>query len=80
MSTTGSRIAAVIPAKNEEQRIAATVAAVRDLPHVATVIVVDDGSTDRTGSTPPLPARSWSGTNATAARRPRSSPGSTRWA
>ncbi|GGL75246.1 hypothetical protein GCM10011575_36770 [Microlunatus endophyticus] len=39
----------MIPAKNEEQRIAATVAAVRDLPHVATVIVVDDGSTDRTG-------------------------------
>jgi glycosyltransferase involved in cell wall biosynthesis len=49
VSTTGSRIAAVIPAKNEEQRIAATVTAVRNLPHVATVIVVDDGSTDRTG-------------------------------
>ncbi|QGN35650.1 glycosyltransferase [Microlunatus sp. Gsoil 973] len=42
-------MAAVIPAKNEEQRIAATVTAVRELPHVATVIVVDDGSTDRTG-------------------------------
>lgn len=39
----------MIPAKNEEQRIAATVTAVRELPHVATVIVVDDGSTDRTG-------------------------------
>jgi glucosyl-3-phosphoglycerate synthase len=49
VSTTASRVAAVIPAKNEEQRIAATVTAVRELPHVATVIVVDDGSTDRTG-------------------------------
>lgn len=39
----------MIPAKNEEQRVAATVTAVRGLPHVATVIVVDDGSTDRTG-------------------------------
>ena len=39
----------MIPAKNEEQRIAATVTAVRGLPHVATVIVVDDGSSDRTG-------------------------------
>lgn len=39
----------MIPARNEEQRIAATVTAVRGLPHVATVIVVDDGSTDRTG-------------------------------
>lgn len=39
----------MIPAKNEEQRIAATVAAADKLPGVATVIVVDDGSSDRTG-------------------------------
>jgi glycosyltransferase involved in cell wall biosynthesis len=41
----------VIPAKNEEQRIAATVSAVRDLPGVATVVVVNDGSSDRTADT-----------------------------
>jgi glycosyltransferase involved in cell wall biosynthesis len=39
----------VIPAKNEEDRIAATVSSVRGLPGVATVIVVNDGSSDRTG-------------------------------
>jgi glucosyl-3-phosphoglycerate synthase len=47
--TSGSRIACVIPAKNEESRIAATVKAADALPGVATVIVVDDGSSDRTG-------------------------------
>lgn len=44
----GSRIACVIPAKNEESTIAATVAAAGELPGVATVIVVDDGSNDAT--------------------------------
>ncbi|TWP38156.1 glycosyltransferase family 2 protein [Leekyejoonella antrihumi] len=39
---------AVIPAKDEAQRIAATVRGVRDLPQVACVIVVDDGSSDAT--------------------------------
>ncbi|SDS60304.1 glycosyltransferase [Microlunatus soli] len=46
MST--GRVACVIPAKNEETTIAATVAAARELPQVATVIVVDDGSSDGT--------------------------------
>ncbi|MBB2908782.1 glycosyltransferase involved in cell wall biosynthesis [Streptosporangium becharense] len=41
--------AAIIPAKNEEERIAATVAAALALPGVDLVVVVDDGSTDRTG-------------------------------
>ncbi|WP_347352168.1 glycosyltransferase family 2 protein [Intrasporangium sp.] len=39
---------AVVPARDEADRIAATVTAVRDVPGVATVIVVDDGSTDAT--------------------------------
>jgi len=43
-----SRVACVIPAKDEEQRIAATVTAARDLPGVEIVIVCDDGSSDRT--------------------------------
>ncbi|QDP94945.1 glycosyltransferase [Microlunatus elymi] len=47
-STSGSRVACVIPAKNEEERIAATVKAAAGLPQVATVIVIDDGSTDAT--------------------------------
>jgi hypothetical protein len=43
-----SRVACVIPAKDEEQRIAATVSAARDLPGVEIVIVCNDGSNDRT--------------------------------
>jgi len=46
MSPENGRIVAVIPAFHEETRIAATVAGVR--PFVDRVIVVDDGSTDRT--------------------------------
>ncbi|UFU06949.1 glycosyltransferase family 2 protein [Ruania halotolerans] len=42
------RVAAVIPAKDEEERIAATVRAVRAIPHVDLVLVVDDGSEDDT--------------------------------
>lgn len=41
-------VAAVIPAKDEADRIAATVAAVRGIPGVDLVVVVDDGSTDDT--------------------------------
>ncbi|GAA3161011.1 hypothetical protein GCM10010466_59900 [Planomonospora alba] len=41
--------AVIIPAKNEAERIGATVAAARALPYVDLVVVVDDGSTDRTG-------------------------------
>lgn len=46
MEETG--VAVVIAAKNEESRIAATVRAARTLPGVDLVVVVDDGSTDRT--------------------------------
>lgn len=41
-------VAAVIPAKDESARIAATVAAVRRLDGVDLVVVVDDGSSDGT--------------------------------
>ncbi|HYP44468.1 MAG TPA: glycosyltransferase [Propionibacteriaceae bacterium] len=43
-----ARIACVIPAKDEESRIGATVAAARTLPQVDLVIVCDDGSSDAT--------------------------------
>ena len=42
------RVAAIIPAKDEAERIAATVRAVRVIPHVDLVLVVDDGSEDDT--------------------------------
>jgi Glycosyl transferase family 2 len=45
--TTGS-VAAVIPAKDEAARIAATVAATAAIPGVDLVVVVDDGSADAT--------------------------------
>src|SRR5690606_19078128 len=41
-------VAAIIPAKDEQQRIAATVTATASLAEVDLVVVVDDGSTDRT--------------------------------
>ncbi|MFF0309059.1 glycosyltransferase [Streptosporangium sp. NPDC004379] len=41
--------AVIIPAKDEADRIGATVAAATALPGVDLVVVVDDGSTDRTG-------------------------------
>jgi hypothetical protein len=47
-SVTGRRVAAVIPCKDEADRIAATVAAVQALPGVDLVVVVDDGSSDGT--------------------------------
>ena len=40
-------VAVVIAAKDEEARVGRTVAAVRALPGVDLVVVVDDGSTDR---------------------------------
>ena len=43
-----ARVACVIPAKDEEQRIAATIAAARGLPSVDLVLVTDDGSSDQT--------------------------------
>ncbi|MCL2090694.1 MAG: glycosyltransferase family 2 protein [Micrococcales bacterium] len=42
------RVAAVVPAKDESRRIAATVRAARAIPHVDLVLVVDDGSQDAT--------------------------------
>lgn len=48
--STGAAFAAVIPAKDEAQRISATINAVRALPGVDTVVVVDDGSQDSTAA------------------------------
>ncbi len=45
---TAPGVAAIVPAKDEAERIAATVAAVRAIPGVDLVVVVDDGSTDAT--------------------------------
>ena len=42
------RVAALIPAHNEADRIAATVAATRAVNAVSRVIVIDDGSSDAT--------------------------------
>lgn len=44
-----SRLSVIIPARDEADRIAATVAAARRLPEACEVIVVDDGSADATG-------------------------------
>ncbi|WP_345204572.1 glycosyltransferase family 2 protein [Fodinibacter luteus] len=44
----GATVAAVVPCKDEADRIAATVRAVASLPGVARVVVVDDGSSDDT--------------------------------
>ncbi|WP_370460163.1 glycosyltransferase [Pseudactinotalea sp. HY158] len=44
----GQRVAAIIPAKDEQDRVAATVRAARAIPHVDLVLVVDDGSSDDT--------------------------------
>lgn len=41
-------VAAIVPAKDEAQRVAATVGALRSLPEVELVVVVDDGSSDDT--------------------------------
>lgn len=43
-----SRVAAVIPAKNEAAHVAGTVRGARSIPNVDLVVVVDDGSTDDT--------------------------------
>lgn len=47
---TPTRVAAIIPAKSEAARIGATVTAVRGLPDVDLVVVVDDGSVDDTAA------------------------------
>ena len=43
-------LAVVIPAKNEADRISATVRGAASLPGVDLVVVVDDGSTDGTAA------------------------------
>ena len=43
-------VAVVIPARNEADRIAATVTAAAGLAGVGLVVVVDDGSQDGTGA------------------------------
>jgi glycosyltransferase involved in cell wall biosynthesis len=43
-----ARVAVVIPAKDEQSRVPGTVKAAATLPGVDLVLVVDDGSTDRT--------------------------------
>src|SRR5690348_9344823 len=48
MTSPATGVAAVIPAKDEAARVAATVRAVRELPGVELVVVVDDGSSDAT--------------------------------
>ncbi|HEX6472857.1 MAG TPA: glycosyltransferase family 2 protein [Streptosporangiaceae bacterium] len=47
-SPAGGDVAVVIPAKDEQDRIAATVQAAQQLPGVGLVLVVDDGSADAT--------------------------------
>ena len=47
---TPTRVAVVVPCKDEADRIAATVRAVAALPVVGRVVVVDDGSTDATAA------------------------------
>ena len=43
-----TRVVALVPARNEEDRIAATVSALLRLPELSDVVVIDDGSTDAT--------------------------------
>lgn len=47
-SRAGLPVVAVIPAKDESRRIAPTINAVRRIPSVVAVVVVDDGSADGT--------------------------------
>ena len=65
---TATAVAAIIPAKDEAARIAATVEAVRAIDGVDLVVVVDDGSSDTTASWPGPRARRSCDTPATGAR------------
>lgn len=44
------QVVAVVPAKDEEQRVGATVAALESLSQVGWIVVVDDGSSDQTSA------------------------------
>jgi Glycosyl transferase family 2 len=46
----GGTVLALVPAKDEAERVGATVLALRALPEVAEVLVVSDGSTDATAA------------------------------
>ena len=46
----GGTVLALVPAKDEAERVGATVRALRALPEVAEVLVVSDGSTDATAA------------------------------
>ncbi|GAA2096751.1 glycosyltransferase family 2 protein [Brevibacterium salitolerans] len=48
--TTPEALAVIIPAKDEAQRIAATVASAKTIPGADLVMVVDDGSSDETAA------------------------------
>ncbi len=50
-STDGRDVLVIIPAYNEENAVAATIAGVRGVGGTLDVIVVDDGSSDRTAQT-----------------------------
>ncbi len=43
-------VSVLIPAFNEKERIAVTIAAIRKIPHIAEIIVIDDGSSDGTAA------------------------------
>ena len=49
MTTEALRVVSLVPARDEEDRVAQTVGALRRLP-VDEVVVVDDGSSDATSS------------------------------
>lgn len=44
------RVSAIIPARNEEDRVEATLKALKRIPLIDEIIVIDDGSEDRTAS------------------------------
>ena len=50
-------VAVVIPAKDGTELIGRTVLAAREIPGVDVIIVIDDGSSDRTAATAPAAAQ-----------------------
>src|SRR5713101_1966469 len=78
MDLTNSPISAIVPARNEERNIEATIRSLAAQPQIGEILVVNDQSTDRTAAilaglastlpklrvleTPPLPA-GWVGKN-----------------